>query len=822
MNLHLQKQVIICAKRGNMPTKNEKHYITEIKHLMEEWDYEANVGINPENITLGSNRKVWWKCNKCGGRWQATICDRIRKDSTDCPYCASQKVLAGYNDLATKYPELLKQWHPTKNSIKPTEVMPGASKKVWWICPEGHEYEQAINARVLHPNSCPICSGQRVATGINDLQSRYPEVASEWLQNKNGNVTPTTITWGSNKKFWWKCSKCGHEWQARVSDRTRGHNGCPACVNKVLVKGFNDLETKFPNIAKEWHPTKNENLHACDVKYGSHKKAWWLCPEGHEYQQAVVQRTSRGQGCPICSSHKVLSEVNDLNTTHPEIAKEWHPTKNGKLKPSDVIAGSQRKVWWLCSKGHSFLQSIIKHAKNGHNCPYCSGEKVLKDFNDFATKYPEIAKEWHPTKNGDLKPSDVTFGSGKRVWWKCPVGHEYQASVHDRGTGGTNCPICNLRRTTSFPEQAILYYVKNLWPNSLNKYKDCFKDSMEFDVYIPELKIAIEYDGAQWHKTDSEHKRELKKYRFCKEHEIYLIRVKEQTEQSWDDTADKIYYVPKIKKRNFHELERIILHLLSSIRGFKQAIWEIDIEKDKNEILNYLSKIDNSLADMRPDVAAKWNYGKNGNLTPNMFSVSSNEIVWWMCSDCGKEWKSSINSMTAKGRFGCPECSKIQKGKTFTKLRVKQRGSLAENMPELAKEWHPTKNGELTPYDVTAGRFKPVWWKCQKCGYEWQSSPNNRKKGIGCPCCAGRVPQKGVNDLKTKYPDIAKDWDYEKNYPLVPEDFLPGSGKTVWWKCSICGKSWQIAVRQRVRGLGKCPHCTKKQLELKFFHESTY
>ena len=803
-----------------MTSQTEKHYLTENPDLMAEWDWESNKDLDPSKITLGSNKRVWWKCPKCGGKWQTHICARTGKENkhhTSCPYCASQKVLAGYNDFATKYPELLKQWHPTKNSIKPTEVMPGTSKKVWWICAEGHEYKQAINARVLHPDSCPICSGQRVAVGINDLQSRYPEVAGEWLQNKNGNVTPTTITWGSNKKFWWKCSKCGHEWQARVSDRTRGHNGCPACVNKVLVKGFNDLETKFPNIAKEWHPTKNEQLKACDVKYGSHKKVWWLCSEGHEYRQAVVQRTSRGQGCPICSSHKVLSKFNDLNTTHPKIAKEWHPTKNGNLKPSDVTSGSGKKVWWLCSEGHEYEQAIDKRTTRGQSCPYCSGHKAWKGLNDFETKNPEIAKEWHPTKNGNLKPSDVTSGSGKKVWWICPVGHEYQAVIRDRGVGQTNCPICNLRKSTSFPEQAILYYVKKLWPNSLNKYKDCFHNTMEFDIYIPELKVAIEYDGAQWHKTEAEHKREIKKYEFCKNHEIYLIRVKEQTEQSWNDTADKIYYVPKTNKRNFRELERVILLLLDSIRGFRAPFWEINIENDKNEILNYLSKIDNSLTDIRPDVAKKWNYEKNGNLTPNMFSVGSNEIVWWKCPDCGHEWKSGISHMTRKGRYGCPLCARALQGKTFTKEMANKIGSLAKTMPELAKEWHPTKNGDLTPNDITAGRFKPVWWKCKKCGYEWQSSPNSRKKGVGCPCCSGRVPKKGVNDLKTKYPNLAKEWDYEKNYPTVPEDFLPGSGKKMWWKCSKCGHEWQVEVRQRVKGLGKCPKCkksNKKQLEL--------
>lgn len=803
-----------------MPQESKK-CIADDERLMREWDWEANAGLNPNTLTYGSNKKVWWKCSKCCGKWQATICDRTRKDSTNCPYCASQKVLAGYNDLATKYPELLKQWHSTKNILKPTEVMPGTSKKVWWICPEGHEYEQAINARVLHPNSCPICSGQRVFQGINDLQSKYPEVANEWFQDENGDVTPTTITWGSNKKFWWKCSKCGYEWSARVSDRTRGHNGCPACANKVFIKGFNDLATKFPNIAEEWHPTKNGNLTPNDVKYSESKKVWWICPEGHEYLQSIRSRTINNTGCPVCSSNKVLVGYNDLATTHPALVKEWHPTKNGELMPTDVVAGSNKKVWWLCSKGHSFLQSLIKRTERSYNCPYCSGAKVWKGGNDLATVNPRLASEWHPTKNGDLRPTDVTAGSGKRVWWKCPLGHEYQAVISIRNHDHTNCPICALRRSTSFPEQAILYYIKKLWPNSINKYKDCFNNSMEFDVYIPELKIAIEYDGARWHRKDSEHKREVKKYEFCKKNEIYLIRVKEHSEQQWNDTADQVYYLPKINKKNYHELERIIFHLLGLIRGFNPPFWRVNIEHDKNEILSYLAEMPNSLADMRPDVASKWNYEKNGNLTPNMFSVGSNETVWWKCPDCGNEWKSTINHMTRKGAYGCPECSKIHQGKTFTKLRVKQRGSLAETMPDLAKEWHPTKNGDLTPDDITAGRFKPVWWKCQKCGYEWQSSPNKRKTGIGCPCCAGRVPQKGVNDLKARFPDIAKEWDYEKNYPLVPEDFLPGSGKTVWWKCPKCSMEWQAVIRERVTGLGKCPHCAKKQLDFDFSSEGT-
>ncbi len=791
-----------------------KRYLSENEELMKEWDFEANKDLDPIKLTIGSNKKVWWKCPICQGEWQATISDRTRKDSTGCPYCAGKKALKGYNDLETKYPNVAKQWHPTKNgNLTPSDVVSGSGKKVWWICSKGHEFKQVIERRVKHPDSCPVCSGQKVAEGINDLQSRYPNVANEWHKEKNGNILPTAITWGSNKKFWWICSKCGYEWQAIVSDRTSGHNGCPACANKALFKGYNDLATRFPKIAKEWHPTKNGDLTSSDVVSGSGKKVWWICSKGHEYQQSVLQRTSIGQGCPICTNQKILIGYNDLATTHPEIAKEWHPTKNGDLTPSDVIAGSKRKIWWICSKEHEYEQSLDKRTQRGFSCPYCSGHKAWKGFNDFETVYPNIAKEWHPTKNGFLKPSDVTSGSGKIVWWKCPIGHEYQASIHDRGSGQTNCPICNSSRLTSFGEQSIYYYIKKIYPDTLNRYNELFSNSMEFDVYIPSLKTAIEYDGGHWHQTEDEHKREIKKYNFCKENNIILIRVKEENQQNWNDVADRIYYIPKTKRNDFSKLEQAIYSIINDI--IKNTKIDIDISRDKLEIQNYLYKIEHSLADERPDVAAKWNYEKNGNLYPNMFSVGSREVVWWKCKDCGHEWRTSISHMTRKGRYGCPLCSRFLRGRKFTKEMANKIGSLAKTLPELAKEWHPTKNGNLTPNDITAGRFKPVWWLCPKCGHEWQSSPNNRKKGIGCPCCSGRVPKIGHNDLETKFPEIAQEWDNEQNFPLKANEVLPGSGRKVWWKCSQCGHTWKKEVRLRVKG-SKCPKCSKNQLDFEF------
>lgn len=586
-----------------------------------------------------------------------------------------------------------------------------------------------------------------------------------------------------------------------------------------LVKGENDLATVNPVLAKEWHPTKNENLNPEDITSGSSKEVWWLCPKGHPYSMVVNQRTKRGYGCPYCSGHRVLKGINDLATTNPDLAKEWNYDKNIDLTPCDVTAGSRKKVWWLCEKGHAYEQLIIKRTNRGYSCPYCSGHKALRGFNDLATVNPRLAKEWHPTKNADLTPFDVTAGSGKRVWWVCPVGHEYQATIHDRNSDDTQCPICNAKNQTSFPEQAILYYVKKLYPDAVNRYKEIFEHSMELDVYIPSIRLGIEFDGAAWHNSAAQLKREKKKYTICQKRHITLIRIKENTDQEWNDVADVVYYIPKV--RTYSELEGVIRAILDSIDRnsnmwtrknpyYLHSAVTVDLERDRADILNYLNEIKNSLADLRPDVVRCWDFSKNGNLVPGMFTVSSNQVVWWKCPDCGHEWQCSINSMTRPGRYGCAKCSKSRRGTTYTKQVATRVGSLAETMPDLAKEWHPTKNGALSPNDISAGHFKTVWWLCPQCGYEWEASPNNRKRGSGCPCCSGRVPKSGVNDLATLYPGLMEEWDFQKNVDLNPSQLLPGSGKRTWWKCSQCGHEWEAVIASRTKGHG-CPKCAKQK-----------
>ena len=551
-----------------MAEKKEKRYVSDNAQLMSEWNWEKNneLNFNPEILTLGSNKKAWWKCSK-GHEWQATIANRITS-KTGCPYCSGKKVLSGFNDLLTQNPSLASEWHPTKNGdLLPTMVPIHSGKKIWWECVNGHEWQATIANRVKG-RGCPYCSGHKVISGINDLSTLYPNIAIEWNTMKNGDLSPTMVSSGSRKKVWWKCRK-GHEWQAVVYSRTHQQTGCPICqleqqtsfpeqailfycnqvthadsrnmdfgkeidiylqeykigieyngifwhknkkdtdskkveffANKNIrivtiaegdqnivigdtieyvynssnkdsltwaikrlfeLIGFDDviidvvkdaskiydqyitiekessLASKYPEIAMQWNHERNLSLKPEMVTPASNKKIWWKCQNGHEWQASIASR-NKGVGCPYCSGRYAIKGKNDVKTVNPILANEWNYEKNKELMPTDIKANSGKKVWWKCSKGHEWEASIASRNK-GRGCPYCSGNKVLKGYNDLQTVNQTLAREWNCEKNNGLTPMDVMSNSHKKVWWKCEKGHEWQAIIASRN-GGRGCPVC--------------------------------------------------------------------------------------------------------------------------------------------------------------------------------------------------------------------------------------------------------------------------------------------------------------------------------------------------------------------------------------------
>ena len=563
----------------------------------------------------------------------------------------------------------------------------------------------------------------------NSLQAIYPSLAAQWHPTRNGDLSPDRISAGSGKKVWWLDS-LGHEWCSSVKNRARG-SGCPYCCGKLPIKGQTDLATTNPSLASEWHPTKNLPLTPKDVKEYSNRKVWWMCPQGHEWQEQVNNR-SNGNGCPYCAGKKVLAGYNDLQTTHPVLASEWHPVKNGALTPDKVSAGAEKKVWWLGKCGHEW-QSLLYSRKAGRGCPICRGLTVLKGFNDLASQKPKIAAEWHPTKNEELTPDAITVMSEKKIWWKCEYGHEWRAAVSTRSQGH-GCPTCSRRFHTFLPEQVIFFYLKRVFPDAINGYRDIFSSPMELDVYLPSISTGIEYDGVAWHKRNHKYASEKKKYTICHEKGIRLIRIREFSSENEEMVCDASIQVNP--DPTYAELDEMLHALFQTIAVFEP---DISVERDIDDIRSsYMQVIlSNSLANKHPMIARQWHPTRNGKLVPDMFPGRSNVRVWWMC-ERGHEWQSTPNDRV--GGYGCPYCTnqKILPG----------YNDLETTNSELAKEWHPTKNGDLTPKMIPAGTEKKVWWICEK-GHEWQAIVYSRNKGKGCPFCA-REKNKGKKKQSMK------------------------------------------------------------------------
>ena len=280
----------------------------------------------------------------------------------------------------------------------------------------------------------------RPNAGMNDLQSQFPEIAAEFDLELNAPNSPQTVTASSGKSFFWIC-RVGHSYTMKVANRTIGKQQCPFCANKRVLPGFNDLESQRPEVASWWDLEANDGLLPSQVYFGSTKKVFWRCYEGHLFQSSIRGRTERGTGCPVCANLVVLEGFNDLATTHPEIAAQWDYEANGPLTPSEVIAGSEKKVFWKCQAGHSYL-SIPHNRVKGSGCTVCSGQTVQVGLNDLATTRPALAQEWDYQKNGDVTPQQVTEGSNRKFSWVCGKGHTFQATVVARSSRRRGCAYC--------------------------------------------------------------------------------------------------------------------------------------------------------------------------------------------------------------------------------------------------------------------------------------------------------------------------------------------------------------------------------------------
>lgn len=488
--------------------------LKDIPELVKKYDFDKNgeLGIRIDNLTARSNKKVWWKCEQCGNSWLATVASQNDEIKHGCPYCSGRMVIKGQTDLLTLFPDIAKEWDYDKNGdLLPSDISGKSSVKVWWKCSEGHEWKATVGNRTHNNSGCPKCNIESVNSFCEQAVFYYVKKFFPDAVNSDNHIGIELDIY--IKSLSTAIEYDGEKWHSSLKRQKNDQNknnmclqnnirlirirepklppidGCisvlrsdsttsksldnaivellkllntekvdvntkrdePAILEQFATKKHeNSLAVCCPDVAAEWHPTKNGTLTPDKVSRASSRSVWWLGKCGHEWQMQIAERTitfvrqngkiKKPYGCPYCSGKRVLKGFNDLASLYPEISVEWNYEKNGPLTPDTVTTHSRRKVWWRCSLGHEW-ETTVDSRTRGTGCPICSGKKALKGYNDLATKFPEIAKEWHPTKNSPLTPDNVLPHSSKKVWWLCKNGHEWQAVIGKR-VNGSKCPKC--------------------------------------------------------------------------------------------------------------------------------------------------------------------------------------------------------------------------------------------------------------------------------------------------------------------------------------------------------------------------------------------
>ena len=332
--------------------------------------------------------------------------------------------------------------------------------------------------------------------------------------------------------------------------------------------------------------------------------------------------------------------------------KQWDFEKN-VVSPDLVLAHAVTKYWWKCPICGKSEENTPSHKYGAEVCYDCGKrlqgprrrESEVRRKGSFGSQHPHLAKEWHQLLNGEVTPYDITSGCGDNFYWKCRYGHVYYTSPHERVKRHAGCPTCRKWLRTSFTEQAIAFYLSKITTVVSN-----FKiGNSELDVFLPDFNAAIEYDGMWWHSFKNKKRVDSKKDKYCRQHGIQLIRVKEADKV--DKVENKVIYA---KRRNTDY--RWVINQIAKILGVLPPS-EIDIEHDTPEILARVNPVqrENSIQEKRPDLIQYWDKESNIPITPDVVAQKSHFLFTWKCPDCGHQWVDSPLNVTQR-KYICPKC----------------------------------------------------------------------------------------------------------------------------------------------------------------------
>ncbi len=507
-------------------------------------------------------------------------------------------------------------------------------------------------------------------------------IVSHW-DYKNNIESPDSIAAKSNnKKYWWLCPDCGKSFPRTPLKMSIGTCRCKDCGSKYRAniryasllkyrKSVADIPEVAVLFASEYNDRKaSEVLSMSDRKYKFHCKN---C--GALFERQTKNVTLGQYYCDNCTQErrrnsylKTRYEKHETCAQRENIIKIWDYEMNAaeEIYPDKLTAHSKREIHLLCPVcGKRWRDFPDARYDKQPMCPDCGNKRAGKANKDraliangsAADADSRILKYWHPTKNGNSTPYDYTRNAPDVCVFLCELGHEYEMPIVDFINRLHPCPICKPGSHTSFAEKVIAYYLSKI-VEVIENYR-ILELRMEFDIWIPTMNTAIEYDGSYYHK--GRENRDRKKDIYCAENKIRLVRVKECKENVHGQEG--IHY--DFDSMNYQWLMDVICDELN----IPHIV--VDMVRDTPDIYAKVrySNLKNSIALTRPDVDRLWDLERNKNIKTYDVAQFSRQKFFWRCPDCGSTWSESPFEVCGR-KYPCKVCGLKKRGRKAMPLTL--------------------------------------------------------------------------------------------------------------------------------------------------------
>lgn len=802
-----------------------------------------NVAMSAATIRPSLHKKIWWLCASCGNEWQMAPRVRTSPPYSGCPPCSWKQV--GENlrrppegqSLLDLRPAVADQWHPTKNApLLPGAVTVSSGTRAWWLCNDpacAHEWQTSVANRTTGKKTgCPRCSRIKATSpSAGESLAEHPSrVVAEWHPTKNGDLTPDKIMAGSSRrKVWWQCSTCHHEWEATPASRTSAGTGCWPCSYRTRIrlrdipKPGQSLAEQFPELVAEWDSEGNERRPE-ELMTGSDINAWWICAEnGHRWQTRVYTRTGPMKtGCPQCVH--LPPPGRSVAELYPHLVAQFHPTKNTGRTLREYRTGSAAKIWWKCeAQGHLWQASISNRtSKSGTGCPKCTmwgtSEQEIRLRYELAAAgcpvdhdHPRIQVDVRAPINADIVMPD----------WNLVV--EFDGSLYH---AGSEAKQRDLRQTDALVAAGWTVIRARNAPLALLTLNDVIVGA-NADTKETALRVLAKIDSLGFRPIFlDDYRQDIDLWGTAEADAVIYRHHTRSLAALFPDIATEWHPAkngdrrpeftnPGSKTRTWWMCTRCACEWITSVKHRTSDGTSCpQCARTKRAATSRAPKPGQSAADVNPQLLDLFDPTRNGSNTLFDVKPSTSMQFWWRCPECGHRWQATPK------KPGCRPCAARIRGIARSTPRPGQ--SFADLYPELAVQWHPTRNKDLVPANFQPGSVTTVWWLCEECGSSWRRSIAGRTAtGSRCRACSSkergkrtRTPGTGQSLLDT-HPALVDEWDYELNETLSPADLKAGSSERVWWRCGVCNNSWKALVWTRARKGHGCRKCAGRQTSVR-------